>query len=131
MLADAEEDVAAGRAALAKVTAMIAEHEDELARAGRRVEDAIGAILAGEVDRLISETEALRDALEGKRAVLRFVSHLSPAGSGAGYRASRLLPTPPPGEAPPGSANHPALAPWRAALEALRRSADAPLPEAK
>ena len=130
-LEDAEDDLDAAKGALATATATLAEWEDALHRAERRVEAAIGEILAGAIDGVIEQAAALQHQLDGRRAVLRFLAHVSPAGSQAGYRASTTLPTPPPGDAPPGSTNHPVLAQWRAALEALRRDADALLPEAK
>ena len=53
-------------------------------------------ILAGEVDRLIAEAEALQSQLDGKRGVLRFLeSQLQPASSERG-RVSMALPAPSP-----------------------------------
>jgi hypothetical protein len=78
-------------------------------------------ILAGEVDRLIAEAEALQSQLDGKRAVLRLLeSQLEPGSSERG-RVSMALPAP----SPAGQyyRRHLALGPWRAAQEAAARDA--------
>jgi hypothetical protein len=78
-------------------------------------------ILAGEVDRLIAEAEALQSQFDGKRAVLRLLeSQLEPGSSERG-RVSMALPAP----SPAGQyyRRHLALGPWRAAQEAAARDA--------
>ena len=74
-------------------------------------------ILAGEVDRLIAEAEALQSQLDGKRAVLRLLeSQLEPGSSERG-KVSMALPAPSPRQ------YSAALGPWRAAQEAAARDA--------
>ena len=78
-------------------------------------------ILAGEVDRLIAEAEALQSQLDGKCAVLRLLeSQLKPGSSERG-RVSMALSAP----SPAGQyyRRHLALGPWRAAQEAAARDA--------
>ncbi len=119
---DAESDIAAARSALAKVEARIAEYDDAHQRAERRVEAAIGAVIEGAIDEVIGEVEALRHDLASRLAVLRLLARATPIGSARGRRANLTL-----GDATTDS-NHPALMPWRIALQALTRDPDAPLP---
>ena len=125
---DAEADIAAARGAPAKVEASIGEYEAELRRAERRVENAIAEIMASAIDGVIAKAETSRRELDDEHAVLSFLAHSSPPGNEAAYRASVALPSTPPGAPWPDYQRRPALAPWRAAREALLRDADAPLP---
>ena len=73
-------------------------------------------ILAGEVDRLIAEAEALQYQLDGKRAVLRLLESQLERGSSERGRVSMASLAP----SPAGQyyRRHLALGPWRAAQEA-------------
>jgi hypothetical protein len=53
-------------------------------------------ILAGEVDRLIAEAEALQYQLDGKRAVLRLLESQLAQGSSERGKVSMALPAPSP-----------------------------------
>ncbi len=82
----------------------------------RRIEFRVGIHLGDVVEE--SDGDLMGEALGARDA----------AGERSGPRGCLAVPSTPPGEPLAGSPNHPALEPWRRALEALARDADAPLP---
>jgi chromosome segregation ATPase len=101
---------------------------DELAEAERslefkvmRVRDAAGAVVAAEaLDEMIADAKRLRGELDAREAVLSFL-HPSIARDQAAKIERTLASSEVRG-------THPAVEPWRAALEALSRDAAAALP---
>jgi len=71
--------------------------EGDLRHAQRQVEKAVAPILAAEVDRICGEAEALRDELDGARAILNFLQGALPARAPQRARIAMALPSPPPG----------------------------------
>ena len=120
---DAADDLEVAKEALAMFEGARGECDDGLRRAERRVAQAIEPIMAGEIDRLISEAEALRGALEGKRAILACLGHWFDLGAPERLKLRLAL-----GDASWPGLNHPAAEPWRRAREALGRDADVSLP---
>ncbi len=104
--ADVEDDIEAARAAVEKIRQQIGELERASFLAQLRVTDAVGEVMRNGAVGVIAEAAALEERLSGVRAIISFVSS-----SGAA------------------SFDHPALAPWRAAYEALLHDASAALPE--
>jgi hypothetical protein len=127
---DAVDAMDAAKAALTACMASRAEAEADLRHAEWRVEKAAAPILAGEADRVLVEVERLKDELNGAHAVLAFLQSSLEPGSPLQHRVMFALPSPPPGVFAPDYRNHPALAAWRDAREALMRDADAALPKA-
>jgi hypothetical protein len=118
--ADIEREITACKAARDLCKGALADAETDLGWAEGKVVSAIGAVLASSASKLIVEEEALRATLEGKRAVLRFL----PLDADQQCHVATVL-----GRGW-GDDAHPAVAPWRAAVEALGRDADAALPDA-
>jgi len=119
-------DIEAAKAVRAKARLAIAELERALDWAERRVGEAIGRVMAGRVGKFVAEVEALAAELAAKRAVLAFIYSRMPRDAPEYGRLNELTRS----ErfvAP--NLNHAAVAPWRAAHEALLRDADAALPE--
>jgi hypothetical protein len=125
---DAAEGLLAAKDALATCVAHLKDPEADLRHAEWHVERALSPVLAAEADRVLAETERLKDELEGARAVLAFLQSSLEPGSPLQRKVMFALPATPPGEREVDLRQHPALAPWRDAREALTRDADAPLP---
>ena len=70
-LRDAEDDVVEAKQALAKVGALISQHEDARVWVERRLKDAVGEITSRKIGSVIADVERLRDALDGRFAILR------------------------------------------------------------
>jgi hypothetical protein len=117
---DVVDDIDAAREALARIKASITELEQEGFYAELHMKDAVGRVLLGAVGEVISEAETLADRLNGQRAILDFVSPLLPADAPERRKLE--------GVAGPVDHNHRALAPWRAAYDALLSDANAALP---
>ncbi len=124
---DVEDDIAVAREAVAKLKTTIEEQERALGYAERRIENAIGGVMAGAVGGLLAEVEALEAALAAKRAVLfGFICPRLPP-EAPEYAKLNMMALSESFVAP--NRNHPALTPWKAAHEALLHDASAALPE--
>jgi hypothetical protein len=121
----AEMELQAAKQALSAGLGIVADYEDDLRRAQRKVEAAVAAVMAGSVIPALEAVEAAGRELEARRAIL---THLrSFAGPELYFRLEQALPSQPPGSRVD-YVSHPAVGPWRAWREALLRDADAPLP---
>jgi hypothetical protein len=122
---DAADELAAAKSVLTNCTAALGFAATDLQWAQRKVEAATAAVLAGEVERLLSETASLREQLDGKYAVMLWLRDLLPPGDERQKIARALPPPPPPGVLGP---DYQAPSAWVEAREALMRDADVRLP---
>jgi hypothetical protein len=120
---DVADDLDAAREALTRIKAAQAELEHEGFFAQRRVADAVGRVLLDAVGEVIQEAEMLHARLNGHRAILEFVELLLPAAAPERRKVEAIVRA----EARPADYSK-ALAPWRAAYDALLTDANAPLP---
>jgi hypothetical protein len=121
----AEMELQAAKQALSAGLGIVADYEDDLRRAERKVEAAAAAVMAASVIPALEAVEAAGRELEARRAVL---THLrSFADPDLYFRLEQALPSQPPGSRVD-YVSHPAVGPWRAWREALLRDADAALP---
>lgn len=146
---DAVDGLDVARAILEKASAPIADLEEAHARAVNQIVVCTNAVIAGAVPSALERYERARAELNAAYRMLRFL--VDPECNGEKTVAeqmnrpfrelgrSRALAevralAEPVLRAPPllfeHLSDHPALAPWRAAYEALQRDADAPLPTA-
>ena len=87
-----------------------------------RVRDAAGAVIAAErLDELVAAAARLRAELESHEAVLSFLHSYIPRDQATKIEKALV--------SPKTRGEHSALAPWRASLDALSRSATAELPK--
>jgi hypothetical protein len=121
---DVADEIEAAREALTRIKASIAELEQDGFFTQNGVKDAAGRVLLGGIGEVIREAEALQDRLDGLRAILKFAELLLPADAPERAKAESLARA----EGRPAENNHAALAPWRAAYDALLRDANAALP---
>lgn len=136
-LAEAEDRLTAARSALEVLRGALTQAEEELRRATSAVHSAAGAVLGGVAARLTAEIERDQLALVRQRNVLRMLvrRHLVAAdaapAAAALLRRPSLLPTLEEAHRDDESAWARAggVAEWEAALAALQRDADAPLPD--
>lgn len=119
---DAEAAVSACRAARDLCKGALADAENALGWAEKKVTSAVGNVMASAVEGLLAEAERLRRELEGKHAVLAVLRPMLP--DELGRRVYRALP-----DLGVGNLGHPAVLAWRATAAALSKNADATLPE--
>ncbi len=118
-----EEEIVALKEARDLCKGALAEAEASLEFKKRRVAEAVGAVIAGAAPQLIAATEAAKRDFDGRAAVLKFIhsslgeAHRRQAEVAIAYPTGFDL------------LDHPALAPWRKAAEALGRDGDAPVPQ--
>ena len=94
---DLEADIAAAKAALKRVKLSIAADEQALVLAEMRIDDAIGAVVAGSVGPVVERIERLRREYEGQCALLRLLAASAPPGSDTERLARQALSAPSPG----------------------------------
>jgi hypothetical protein len=119
---EAENTVTACRSARDLCKGALADAENALGWAERKVTSAVGAVMASAVEKLFAEAERLRLELEGKRAALAVLRPMLP--DELSRRIYMALP-----DLSLGNPGHPPVAVWQAAAEALSRDADSPLPQ--
>jgi hypothetical protein len=123
---DAADEIESAKSVLVDCEARARDAKDESEWATRNVESLVGPVLTNEIDRLVTEAARLRDELHRKHAVLVWLRDLLPFGGEQRQRVSAILPPP----SPPGvrEVDYRPPAEWVAARDALRQSAEAPLP---
>jgi chromosome segregation ATPase len=120
-VSEVERTIEACKSARQMVGAELAEVEQSVAFKAQRVRSAVGDVLAAEaLDGLIADAARLRGELEAREAALSFLHPWIPREQAA--RVERAL------AASNAQGPHPALDPWRRAVEALMADPTAELP---
>jgi hypothetical protein len=118
---DAEDAVAACRAAKDLCKAAVAEAERSLMLKQLRVDACCRPVLSAEIGRILARAEALKAKFDHVRAALAFLSASLPPGSPLRLKVDDAIECAP-------ARNLEPPAEWRKAREALMRDARAPLP---
>jgi hypothetical protein len=121
---DAEEALVACKAARDLCRSALAEAEVTLGYKQRKVDGAIGAVLATAAPKLIEAAESARREFEAKVLVLRFL--WSSLGDAQRQHVDGVTTFP----TSDSGSQHPALAAWRKAADSLSKDPDAELPGA-
>jgi hypothetical protein len=122
--AEAVDDVEAARSALASLREALVETERDAAAAGRAVDDALRGLMEPIVRALIAEARAHRDSFLRAQVAMTVVAGLRDAWDPLRKEASFVgLASDADGRVMDASRQK-----WEAALKALRKNADAPLP---
>lgn len=124
----AADDLATARTAAGALRTRLKNAVDDLTDARTAVGMAVGFVVNVNLPRLLEDARALQLELEGKRVILdELRKHATPEREAEieDYLSDIVFPYGRDGES---TEDHPAAAPWLAAIQALHDDADAPLP---